>query len=142
MMYRKQGTLLPLERQVLEIAVTRQDSGVYGFSLAQELAGERGETRLVSHGTLYKALDRMRRAGLLVAEWEPAEAAAEENRPRRRVYRVTVEGARALEAARAASRPAAGWKRRWHEYPGPSRRAPGDVVGRRTDPDRPPGRRG
>jgi len=110
-MYRKKGTLLPLERQVLEIAVTRQASGVYGFLLAQELAGERGETRLVSHGTLYKALDRMRRAGLLAAEWEPAEAAADEGRPRRRIYRVTAEGARALDAARAAPRPASGWNK-------------------------------
>jgi PadR family transcriptional regulator, regulatory protein PadR len=110
-MYRKQGVLLPLERQVLEIAITREASGVYGFALAQELAGERGETRLVSHGTLYKALDRMRRAGLLVADWEPAEAAADEGRPRRRMYRVTAEGERALDAAKAASRPATGWKK-------------------------------
>jgi PadR family transcriptional regulator, regulatory protein PadR len=108
--FRKPGTLLPLERQVLEIAVGRAASGIYGFALAQELAGERGETRLVSHGTLYKALDRMRRAGLLVAEWEPAEAAAAEGRPRRRVYRVTAAGMRALDTVEASPGATASWK--------------------------------
>ena len=66
MAFRKKGTLLPLEQRILELAVAHRGGGVYGFALAQELAGEGGETKLVSHGTMYKALDRMRRAGLLV----------------------------------------------------------------------------
>jgi DNA-binding PadR family transcriptional regulator len=106
--FRRPGTLLPLERRVLEIAVERAPEGVYGFSLAQDLATRDGDTRLVAHGTLYKALDRMRRAGLLTADWEDAEAAADEGRPRRRIYRVTAEGRRVLaEAPRIA--PATGW---------------------------------
>ena len=62
-----------MERRVLEVGLRSGDSGMYGFLLAQELAGGSGETRLVAHGTLYKALDRLRRAGLLEAEWEDAD---------------------------------------------------------------------
>jgi PadR family transcriptional regulator PadR len=93
---------------VLELAVERAPERVYGFALAQALAERDGHTRLVAHGTLYKALDRMRRAGLLTAEWEDPGVAAEEGRPRRRVYQVTAEGRRALvEDPAPAPRP--GW---------------------------------
>ncbi len=98
MAFRKPGTLLPLERRILEVAV-EASAGVYGFALAQELAGDRRERGLVAHGTLYKALDRMRRAGLRTAEWEDADTAAAEGRPRRRVYVVTAEGRRVLDVA-------------------------------------------
>jgi DNA-binding PadR family transcriptional regulator len=103
-MYRRAGTLLPLERRILEISVRRADTGVYGFSLAQELAGERGQTNLAAHGTLYKALDRLRRAGLMTAEWEDADSADAQHRPRRRMYRVTAEGVRAIQTAATPSR--------------------------------------
>jgi PadR family transcriptional regulator, regulatory protein PadR len=98
-MFRKPGTLLPLERRLLEVAVGHAERGVYGFALAQELAGEQGETKLVAHGTLYKALDRMRRAGWLTAAWEDPETAETQGRPRRKIYRVTGEGIRALQEA-------------------------------------------
>lgn len=98
-MFRKPGTLLPLERRLLELAVGHAERGVYGFGLAQELAGEEGETKLVAHGTMYKALDRMRRAGWLTATWEDPETAEAEGRPRRKIYRVTGEGVRALQTA-------------------------------------------
>jgi DNA-binding PadR family transcriptional regulator len=96
--YRKQGTLLPLERQVLEVGARRGADGMYGFSLAQELAGETGETRLTAHGTLYKALDRLRTAGCLEATWEDPDMAAAAGRPRRRMYRITAVGRAALAA--------------------------------------------
>lgn len=107
-MFRRPGTLLPLERRVLEVAVDRAPVGVYGFSLAQDLAERDGDSRLVAHGTLYKALDRMKKAGLLTAEWEDAAVAADEGRPRRRVYQVTAEGRRALVDAPQVA-PRAGW---------------------------------
>lgn len=103
MVFRKNGTLLPLERSILELAVQNGPDRVYGFALAQALSdvGARG---LVAHGTLYKALDRLRRQGLLDAEWE--DAADVEGRPRRRLYAVTAAGVRALETAPAPkSRP-------------------------------------
>ena len=99
MAFRKKGTLLPLEQQILELTVTHGGGGVYGFALAQELAGERGETKLVSHGTMYKALDRLRRDGLLDSEWEDPEVAEAAGRPRRRIYHVTGAGVQALERA-------------------------------------------
>jgi DNA-binding PadR family transcriptional regulator len=102
-MYRRPGTLLPLERRILDIAVRRGNEGMYGFALAQELAGERGTTGLVAHGTLYKVLDRMRRAGLLTATWEESRAADADHRPRRRMYRVTAEGVRVARAAPVSS---------------------------------------
>jgi PadR family transcriptional regulator PadR len=95
-----------LERRVLEVGLRSGDSGMYGFLLAQELADAAGETRLVAHGTLYKALDRLRRAGLLEAEWEDAEEAAAAGRPRRRMYRITAAGSAALVEAPAAGQPA------------------------------------
>ena len=101
MVFRKRGTLLPLERRVLEVGARRGGDGTYGFALAQELAGEKGETSLVSHGTLYKALDRLRREGLLDAEWEDPEAAAAAGRPRRRIYTITAQGRMALVAPAA-----------------------------------------
>jgi DNA-binding PadR family transcriptional regulator len=97
--YRKRGTLIPLERAVLEIAVRRAPDPVYGFALAQELAATSDGRGLVAHGTLYKALDRLRRDGLLEASWEDADAAAAGGRPRRRHYTVTAAGVRALDAA-------------------------------------------
>ena len=102
MAYRRQGILLDLERRVLEVAVRRSPGGVYGFALAQDLAAEGGASSLTAHGTLYKALDRMRRAGLLTAEWEDADAAVAAGRPRRRIYAVTAKGARALREGPAA----------------------------------------
>jgi PadR family transcriptional regulator PadR len=114
--FRRPGTLLPLERRVLEIAAERAPDGVYGFSLAQDLAQQDGRTRLVAHGTLYKALDRMRSAGLLSAEWEDAAVAADEGRPRRRLYQVTAAGERLLaESSAGAPRPAR--PRGWGEAP-------------------------
>lgn len=98
MVYRKRGTLLPLERQVLEVGARRGEDGMYGFALAQELAGETGETRLTAHGTLYKALDRLRAASYLAATWEDADSAADAGRPRRRIYRITAAGRGALAA--------------------------------------------
>ena len=102
MAYRKRGTLIALERAILDAAVRRAPGGVYGFALAQDLAGgSRTEAGLIAHGTLYKALDRLRREGFLDAQWEDAEAASAEMRPRRRIYTVTAAGRSALVAAPA-----------------------------------------
>lgn len=104
MAFRKPGTLLLLEEQILQAAMEHSDRGVHGFALAQELAATQGSTSLASHGTLYKALDRLRIRGLLVAEWEPAEVAEEAGRPRRRLYRLTADGVQVLRAAQTPKR--------------------------------------
>jgi DNA-binding PadR family transcriptional regulator len=50
-------------------------------------------------GTVYPALTRMERAGLLAADWENVDVARREKRPARRYYAVTPEGVAALNEA-------------------------------------------
>lgn len=102
---RKPGTLFPLEIDILEcgLALQAADGDFYGFALAKALSGRDDGTGLTAHGTLYKALARMTDAGLLDSSWEDAEIAASDGRPRRRLYTVSGEGARAYRAATAAA---------------------------------------
>lgn len=103
-MRRKPGTLVPLERHILEAAMSLRSMGLaeaHGFLLARTIGEVTGQTRLTAYGTLYKALDRLERAGHLESRWEDPHFAAEEARPRRRLYRVTALGERALADARA-----------------------------------------
>lgn len=51
-------------------------------------------------GTVYPALSRLERDGLLRSSWEDESAAHAAGRPARRYYRLTAPGVRALEAAR------------------------------------------
>jgi PadR family transcriptional regulator, regulatory protein PadR len=109
-MRRKPGTLVPLEREILEAAVALRAMGVaeaHGFLLARTMDQATDETdgrRLTAYGTLYKALDRLERAGHLTSRWEDPVYAAEAARPRRRFYRLTPAADAALAAARAAVR--------------------------------------
>jgi DNA-binding PadR family transcriptional regulator len=99
---RKPGTLLPLETEILEMALSMRRSGqagFHGFGLAQAMRAQRGSRALTGHGTLYKALGRLENFGLLASRWE--DAAAVEGRPRRRLYELTGEGARVAERAHA-----------------------------------------
>jgi DNA-binding PadR family transcriptional regulator len=100
LMRRKPGVLLPLELSILdaafELSRTRVDE-FHGYLIASTIGDRDGRRTLTAHGTLYKALDRMKKAGLLESRWEDSEVAASEERPRRRLYRVTAAG----EVARA-----------------------------------------
>ena len=111
---RKPGTLVPLESEILELALAMRRAGeatFHGFGLAHAMREQRGSRALTGHGTLYKALGRLEEFGLLSSRWE--EGAATEGRPRRRLYELTGEGARVAEAAsvvftpKAAQRPRA-----------------------------------
>ena len=105
-MRRKEGALVPLEVSILEAAIDLRTRGVteaHGFLLAKELREERHARRLTAYGTLYKALERMERAGLLASRWEDHAIAEEANRPRRRLYEVTAAGETALVAAHTPS---------------------------------------
>ncbi len=117
---RKPGTLVPLESEILGVALSMLRAGragFHGFGLAQTMREQSGSRALTGHGTLYKALSRLEEFGLLTSHWE--DAAAVERRPRRRLYELTGEGARVAErvlaenareapgrAPRAASEPA------------------------------------
>jgi PadR family transcriptional regulator PadR len=89
---------LPIEVSILEAGLRLRAEGrdrFHGFLVAKEMRDSDAARRLTAHGTLYKALDRMERAGLLESEWEDPSIAADEGRPRRRLYRVTGVGERA-----------------------------------------------
>jgi DNA-binding PadR family transcriptional regulator len=99
---RKPGTLLPLESEILGVALSMPQSGqstFHGFGLAQTMREQTGSRALTGHGTLYKALSRLEEFGLLTSYWE--DAAAAEGRPRRRLYELTAQGADAAERALA-----------------------------------------
>jgi PadR family transcriptional regulator, regulatory protein PadR len=99
---RKSGTLLPIEAKILTTALSMHRAGqvtFHGFGLAQSMREQQGSRSLTSHGTLYKALSRLEEFGLLASGWE--DAAANEGRPRRRLYELTGKGIHAAERAGA-----------------------------------------
>jgi PadR family transcriptional regulator PadR len=101
-MQRKPSVLLPIEARILDVGLEIQGLGggsFHGFQLAKVMQEREGARRLTAHGTLYKALGRLERAGLLESNWEDPMLAAEAGRPRRRLYRVTLAGDRALAKA-------------------------------------------
>ncbi len=103
-MRRKAGALVPLEVSILETGIELSVRGVpqfHGFLIASEIKEREDARLLTAHGTLYKALDRLEKAGFLESQWEDPVVAAGQNRPRRRFYRVTTAGEAALAKARA-----------------------------------------
>lgn len=105
-MRRKPGTLLPLEINILRTAVELHAHGTerfHGYLLASALKEREAAKLLTAHGTLYKALGRLAERGLLANEWEDPAIAAAEERPRRRLYRITALGETALRDAEAAA---------------------------------------
>ena len=103
-MRRKKDTLIPVELSILAACLGLKSRGVdevHGFLIAKQISDQQGARMLTAHGTLYKALGRMEKAGLLKRRWEDPVAAADEARPRRRLYRITAQGQAAFDAARA-----------------------------------------
>lgn len=95
-----------LDVSILECGVDLLVRGApyfHGFLIAREIKEREANRLLTPHGTLYKALHRMLRDGLLASEWEDAASAERESRPQRRLYRVTTAGQAALTAARATA---------------------------------------
>ncbi len=75
------------------------ETPMHGYELRKRLAGLLGAFRAFSYGSLYPALRRLQRAGLIVEETAEAEteecgarAARSWGRRARRVYRLTAEG--------------------------------------------------
>jgi PadR family transcriptional regulator PadR len=103
-MRRKKGALVPLELSILAACLDLKLAGTeeaHGFLIAKKIGDESGARMLTAHGTMYKALGRMEKTGLLKSRWEDPTLAASESRPRRRFYRVTVQGATAFDASAA-----------------------------------------
>ena len=78
--------------QVTALVLRAVDAGYqYGFDI-MEVCG-------LPSGTVYPALRRLEKAGLLGARWESADAAHLAGRPPRRVYELTEEGQLTLPQA-------------------------------------------
>ncbi len=98
-MRRKQGTLLPIELAILDVCASRslnRDPECHGFLIASLVKGMQNAKLLTAYGTLYRALSRLEKAGFLTSRWEDISSLAGESRPRRRLYRITDAGSKAL----------------------------------------------
>jgi len=77
------------------------DQPKHGYAVIQALKARSGGRLQLPEGTVYPALHRLERSGLLASEWLNVGR-------RRRVYRLTARGRRELGARRA----------RWREFAG------------------------
>ena len=77
------------------ILATLSDAPAHGYAIAQALRGRSGGAFDLAEGTLYPALHRLERAGLVASEWST------ESGRRRRTYRLTRSGERALGERRS-----------------------------------------
>ena len=68
----------------------------YGFEVIEELKGRTGGYLDLKEGTLYPALHRMEKQGLLVSEW----VIQEQGGAPRKYYSITTDGVRALDDGR------------------------------------------
>jgi len=84
----KRGSMATLILTVL------RDGALHGYQLAREIERRSGGYFECKEGTLYPALHKLEREGLLHGEWEPAG----ESR-RRRSYAITPAGERFLSAS-------------------------------------------
>ena len=79
---------------MLELAILGllHEAPVHGYELRKQLGVRLGGFRLFSYGSLYPALRRLTRAGLIVEDAEPEPEPGSWSRRARRVYRITAEG--------------------------------------------------
>ena len=71
-MRRKAGSLVPLEQALCLAAEGLRRRGFktfHGFSIAKELQDVSDARLLTAYGTLYRALGRLERMGLLASAW-------------------------------------------------------------------------
>ena len=104
-MRRKPGALVPLELAICEAAAVLRADGhdeFHGYEIAKTIGDATSGRLLTAYGTLYRALGRLEKMGLLQSQWEDPAIPARENRPGRRLYTLTALGDAALAAARAA----------------------------------------
>jgi DNA-binding PadR family transcriptional regulator len=114
-MKRKPGALLSIEVSILAAAIELLRSGegeFYGYAVAKEIREQEAARRLTAHGTLYRALGRLEKLGLLASRWEDADIATLNERPRRRLYQITAAGEAAYRELPQADRASAAARER------------------------------
>src|SRR5262245_29695713 len=88
---------VPLLRPVeLEVLLSLADEERHGYAIMRETAERTGGALRLDPGTLYRALERMRRAGLVAESARRPDPAADDER--RRYYRITALGRKAARA--------------------------------------------
>jgi DNA-binding PadR family transcriptional regulator len=94
---------------MLELAILGllAEAPVHGYELRKQLRLRLGGFRMFSYGSVYPALRRLTRAGLIVEEAEQPEPEAAWSRRSRRVYRITAEGKERLAELLSESGPQA-----------------------------------
>lgn len=90
--------LLPGTLDMLVLKVLSQES-LHGWGVSERIKQLSGDVFEANQGSLYPALQRLKRRGLVVAEWRKTE----DNR-RARYYELTAAGRAALEEERASWR--------------------------------------
>jgi PadR family transcriptional regulator PadR len=80
----------------LLLAVLASTGPLHGYSIIEELSRRSAGGFTLPEGTVYPALHRLEREGLLISRWSQAAAR------RRRVYELTARGRRALSREREA----------------------------------------
>ncbi len=90
--------LLPGTLDMLVLKVLSQES-LHGWGVSERIKQISGDVFEANQGSLYPALQRLKRRGLVVAEWRKTE----DNR-RARYYELTAAGRAALEEERASWR--------------------------------------
>lgn len=72
-----------------------ESAPAHGYAISEELRRRSDEALALPEGTVYPALHRLERQGLLASDWETVGGR------RRRVYRITRKGLKALGTKRA-----------------------------------------
>ena len=96
---------MPLEAAICVAAAALRRRGTeefHGFLMAKALAHAADTRLLTAYGTLYRALGRLEKMGLVRSRPEDPHIAAHENRPARRLYTLTAAGEAAAREAAAA----------------------------------------
>ena len=78
---------------LLVLKILSRRPGLHGYAIMSAIRDWSGEVLRAEEGSLYPALHRMEVAGWIRAEWT-----CKDGRRRARIYEVTPEGARQLEA--------------------------------------------
>jgi PadR family transcriptional regulator, regulatory protein PadR len=97
--------LVPLEMAICEAAVDLRRTGAeefHGYLIAKQVGEARDAKLLTAYGTLYRALGRLEKMGMLESRWEDPEIPARESRPGRRLYRLTAAGESVVSEAHRA----------------------------------------
>ena len=92
----------PIDRELLKgsldvlLLALLERGPMYGYQIVKEVRSRSAGVLELKEGTLYPALHRLEKAGLVEGFWEPRDGGAD-----RRYYRLTSRGAEAAQAKRA-----------------------------------------